>query len=267
MKTSGAAKAEMGGLISALGYTFSQSELLKLALTHPSAVTLGRPRRGKTSAGKPPASRSESRGEPRGEPLGEPLAGDHPSVDNQRLEFLGDRVLGLVISEMLFTAFPREDEGALARRLAALVRQDSLDQVAREIELGQYLALSRGEEEGGGRENPAILADACEALIGALYLDGGLDAGRRFIERHWRPKMDAEAKPPQDAKTTLQEWAQAGGLALPLYTVVKSEGPPHDPVFEVAVSVTGQKPFAARGRSKRAAEQAAARGLLDQVGQ
>jgi ribonuclease-3 len=260
MKVGGATKADVSALIAALGIEITRADLLQLALTHPSALAGGRPRRAKKTAGKTAGKAAAKAPERKAEPPSPPAA------DNQRLEFLGDRVLGLVISEMLFTAFPGEDEGALARRLAALVRQDSLDQVAREIELGQYLLLSRGEEEGGGRNNPAILADACEALIGALYLDSGLETARRFIERHWRPKMNAEAKPPQDAKTTLQEWAQAAGLALPLYTVVKSEGPPHDPVFEVSVSVAGQKPVTARGRSKRAAEQAAARGLLDQVG-
>ena len=229
-------------LTTALDYTFNDPELMHVALLHPSAVSSGRGKRGK----KPTA---ETRG-----------------ADNQRLEFLGDRVLGIVVAEMLFRAFPAEDEGALARRLAALVRQDSLDAVAREIALGRYLTISRGEAEGGGRENPAILADACEALIGAIYLDGGLEAARSFVERHWSPKMNAEEKPPQDAKTALQEWAQAAGLALPLYTVVKSEGPPHDPVFEVEVSVSGQQPASARGRSKRAAEQAAAKQLLDRVG-
>jgi ribonuclease-3 len=225
--------------MAALDYSFEDSELLRVALMHPSAVSTGRGKR----------TKKHERG-----------------ADNQRLEFLGDRVLGIVVAEMLFRAFPNEDEGALARRLAALVRQDSLDAVAREIALGGYLTISRGEEEGGGRDNPAILADACEALIGAVYLDGGLEIARRFVERHWRPKMNAEAKPPQDAKTALQEWAQAAGLALPLYTVVKSEGPPHDPVFEVEVTVAGQVPASARGRSKRAAEQAAARRLLDRVG-
>ena len=234
---------ELRDLMTALDYGFKDSELLRIALLHPSAVSTGRGKRGK----KPPAK------------LERP-------ADNQRLEFLGDRVLGIVVAEMLFRAFPEEDEGALARRLAALVRQDSLDAVAREIALGRYLTISRGEEEGGGRDNPAILADACEALIGAIYLDGGLEVARLFVERHWRPKMNAEEKPPQDAKTTLQEWAQAAGLALPLYTVVKSEGPPHDPVFEVEVSVAGQEPVSARGRSKRIAEQAAARLLLDRVG-
>jgi ribonuclease-3 len=234
---------DLRGLMAALDYSFKDPELLRVALMHPSAVSTGRGRRSRKSA----------------ETVGR-------GADNQRLEFLGDRVLGIVVAEMLFRAFPDEDEGALARRLAALVRQDSLDAVAREIALGRYLTISRGEEEGGGRDNPAILADACEALMGAIYLDGGLEAARTFVERHWRPKMDAEAKPPQDAKTALQEWAQAAGLALPLYTVVKSEGPPHDPVFEVEVTVSGQQPASARGRSKRAAEQAAARRLLDRVG-
>jgi len=231
-------------LTAALAYDFKDPTLLQTALTHPSAISVTRLRRGRKTAAKPEAE---------------------ASADNQRLEFLGDRVLGIVIAEMLFQAFPDEDEGALARRLAALVKQDSLDAVAREIDLGRYLVLSRGEEEGGGRDNPATLADACESLIGALYLDGGLETARRFVEHYWRPKMAAEAKPPQDAKTALQEWAQAAGLALPRYTVVKSEGPPHDPVFEVAVNVTGQEPASARGRSKRAAEQAAARSLLDRV--
>ncbi len=237
------AKRETGpdlrDLMAALDYGFKDPELLRVALMHPSAVSTGRGKLRKKS----------ERG-----------------ADNQRLEFLGDRVLGIVIAEMLFRAFPDEDEGALARRLAALVKQDSLDAVAREIALGRYLTISRGEEEGGGRANPAILADACEALIGAIYLDGGLEPPRVFVERHWRPKMDAEAKPPQDAKTALQEWAQAAGLALPLYTVVKSEGPPHDPVFEVEVTVSGHEPESARGRSKRAAEQAAAKRLMDRVG-
>ena len=234
---------DLADLMTALDYGFKDPELLRIALMHPSAVSIGR-------------------GKARKKPEPRIVRG----ADNQRLEFLGDRVLGIVVAEMLFRAFPDEDEGALARRLAALVKQDSLDAVAREIALGRYLTISRGEAEGGGRDNPAILADACEALIGAIYLDGGLEAARTFVERHWRPKMDAEAKPPQDAKTALQEWAQAAGLALPLYTVVKSEGPPHDPVFEVEVTVAGHAPTSARGRSKRAAEQAAARLLLDRVG-
>jgi ribonuclease III len=247
------AESDLRALSAALGYEFKDPSLLRTALTHPSAISVIRPRRSKKTAAKSAGAKAAP-------------ADIAASADNQRLEFLGDRVLGIAIAEMLFQAFPDEDEGALARRLAALVKQDSLDAIAREIGLGRYLILSRGEEDGGGRENPALLADACEAVMGALYLDGGLDIARNFVERYWQPKMAAEAKPPQDAKTALQEWAQAAGFALPRYTVVKSEGPPHDPVFEVAVSVTGQEPVSAHGRSKRAAEQAAARTLLDRVG-
>jgi ribonuclease-3 len=245
------AESDLRSLTAALGHAFKDTALLRTALTHPSAISATRPRRGKKTA------KSGAKTAP---------ADISASADNQRLEFLGDRVLGIVVAEMLFHAFPDEDEGALARRLAALVKQDSLDAVAREIGLGQHIILSRGEDDGGGRDNPATLADACESVIGALYLDDGLETARRFVERYWRPKMAAEAKPPQDPKTALQEWAQAAGLALPRYTVVKSEGPPHDPVFEVAVNVAGQEPASARGRSKRAAEQAAARTLLDRVG-
>ena len=243
--------SDLGNLTEALGHDFKDPSLLRTALTHPSAISTIHMHRGK----KPKSAGAKA--------AAVELAA---SADNQRLEFLGDRVLGIVVSEMLFHGFPKEDEGALARRLAALVKQDSLDAVAREIGLGRHLILSRGEEDGGGRDNPALLADACEAVIGALYLDGGLETARSFVERYWQPKMAAEAKPPQDAKTALQEWAQAAGLALPRYTVVKSEGPPHDPVFEVSVSVAGQEPVSARGRSKRAAQQAAARTLLDRVG-
>jgi len=252
---------DLQALMAALGFAFKDVDLLKTALTHPSAVSTSRAARKRPA--KSPTTKSPTTKSPTTKSL---APKGESSADNQRLEFLGDRVLGIAVAEMLFRAFPEEDEGALARRLAALVRQDSLDAVAREIGLGRYLVISKGEEEGGGRDNPAMLADACEALIGAIYLDGGLEVARTFVETHWRPKMDAEAKPPQDAKTALQEWAQAAGLALPLYTVVKSEGPPHDPVFEVAVTVAGQQPESARGRSKRAAEQAAARRLLDRVG-
>ncbi|MEM9684181.1 MAG: ribonuclease III, partial [Pseudomonadota bacterium] len=128
--------------------------------------------------------------------------------DYERLEFLGDRVLGLVVTEMLMAAFPDEREGALAKRLAALVRQETLAAVARDIDLGRHVRLSRGEAEGGGRENDAILSDVCEAVIAAIYRDGGLEAAASFVDRHWRERLQASDAPPQDAKTTLQEWAQ-----------------------------------------------------------
>ncbi|WP_303980747.1 ribonuclease III [Dongia mobilis] len=236
------AKVAISDLATIVGHAFARPELLQTAITHPSATGRGRVKRTRRSSKASAAEAKQS--------------------DNQRLEFLGDRVLGLIVAEMLFATFPDEDEGALAKRLAALVRQDGLAQVAHGLGFGKYLVLSKGEEESGGRDNPATLADACEAIIGALYLDGGIDCARAFIERHWQPMMSAELNPPQDAKTALQEWAQAAGLNLPRYTVIRSEGPPHDPVFEVEAGVDGYPPSRGTGRSKRAAEQAAATQLL-----
>lgn len=189
----------------------------------------------------------------------------HGGSSYERLEFLGDRVLALVVADLLLQRFPRESEGALARRHAALVRRETLAEVARELGLGEFLVLARGEEETGGRDNPALLADVCEALIGALYLDGGLDTARRFIEPRWRPLIEADRKPPRDAKTALQEWAQGHGLPLPEYSEVERRGPPHDPEFTVQVAVEGHPPESGAGRSKRLAEQEAARRLLDAV--
>lgn len=203
----------------------------------------------------------------RGELLREALT--HPSIaatastrSYERLEFLGDRVLGLAVADLLMRRFPGEPEGDLARRFAALVSRDSLVAVAREMELGGFLTLARGEEDSGGRENPANLADAMEAVIGALYLDGGFDAARRFVSEHWTARIEADLEPPQDAKTALQEWAQAAKKPLPAYRIVATEGPSHEPVFCVEVAVEGFAPVAARGSSKRAAERAAAASLL-----
>jgi ribonuclease-3 len=184
-------------------------------------------------------------------------------VDYERLEFLGDRVLGLVVTEMLMESFPDEREGALAKRLAALVRQETLAGVARDIGLGRHIRLSRGEEEGGGRENEAILADVCEAIIAAIYHDGGLNAARDFIEEHWRDRLQSVDAPPQDAKTTLQEWAQGRGMALPKYSVIHREGPDHAPSFTVRVELTDGSGAEGTGPSKRVAEQAAARRVLE----
>ena len=180
----------------------------------------------------------------------------------ERLEFLGDRVLALVITDMLMAVFPEDHEGALARRLADLVRQETLAAVARDIGLGSHIHLSRSEAESGGRENEAILADVCEAVIAAIYLDAGLDAARRFVERCWRDRLDATSAPPQDAKTTLQEWAQGRGLPLPSYDIIDRTGPDHAPEFRVSVTVEGHRPVEGSGPSKRTAEQAAAERLL-----
>ena len=183
----------------------------------------------------------------------------------ERLEFLGDRVLGLVVAEMLFRRFPEEPEGLLARRHAALVRQDSLAAVAVELELPSHLRLSSGEVEGGGRSNPAILSDVCEAILGAIYLDSGFSAVRPLVERLWQPLLEADRRPPQDNKTALQEWAQGSGRPLPRYVESARSGSAHEPLFTVRVEVEGEEPAEGEGRSKRAAEQRAAGALLERV--
>jgi ribonuclease III len=184
-------------------------------------------------------------------------SGDRLS-SNERLEFLGDRVLGLVIAHILYQRFPDEPEGDLARRHAALVRKEALARIAIEAGLGDCVRMSRGEDDAGGRENPGLLADACEAVIGAIYLDGGLEAAAEFVHGYWQALVDEDPTPPKDAKTMLQEWAQGRGLALPKYRETAREGPPHAPIFSVEVVVSGIAPVTGVGPSKRAAEQAAA---------
>ncbi len=186
-------------------------------------------------------------------------------ADYERLEFLGDRVLALVVAEMLLESFPDEREGAIARRHAALVRRDTLARVAGGVNLDRHIRLSKGEDESGGRANPALLADACEAVIAALYLDGGLEVAARFIRGHWQALIAEAVTPPRDSKTALQEWAQARGLPLPDYRLVSTKGPPHDPRFVVEVEVEGAEAACARAASKRAAEKAAAKLLLDRL--
>ena len=183
----------------------------------------------------------------------------------ERLEFLGDRVLGLIVADMLLEGFPQEEEGPLAKRFAALVSRRTLALIAARLDIGALIQLSKGEEDSGGRGNPSLLADALEALLGALYLDAGLAPAEAFVRRHWSALMKAADSPPEDSKTRLQEWAQAAGHALPAYTTTGEEGPAHDPVFEVEVSVAGHPPVTGRGGSKRVAEQAAAGVLLDRV--
>lgn len=186
-------------------------------------------------------------------------------VSYERLEFLGDRVLGLVVADLLLERFPKEPEGALARRHAFLVSREALAEVAREIDLGEFLLVSKGEAETGGRNNPAMLADVCEALIGALYRDAGLDRARAFVAPRWEPLIQQDRKPPQDSKTALQEWAQGRGLPLPTYREIERSGPAHEPRFTVAVDVQGYGEARGEGRSKRLAEQDAATRLLAQL--
>lgn len=188
------------------------------------------------------------------------------SADNERLEFLGDRVLGLVIAELLFETFPGSTEGELAPRLNALVRKETCADVAREIGLGDLLRMSPGEEQAGGRNKTAILGDACEALIAAIYFDGGFPAAKQFIVRFWRPMLKSVEQPPRDPKTMLQEWVQGKGMAPPRYRLVERTGPDHEPTFTISVEVNDMAPISATAGSKRAAEQAAAEGFLRQNG-
>lgn len=182
---------------------------------------------------------------------------------NERLEFLGDRVLGLVIAEILLERFPAEEEGALARRHTAMVRKEALAIVAREMGLGAYIRMTRGEEDGGGRENDSLLSDCCEAVIAALYLDGGLTVAGDFIRRNWESLLGRDLKPPKDNKTSLQEWLQAKGQPLPNYQEVGRRGPAHAPEFEMKVTTVTGETAAASGSSKRLAEQKAAGRLLE----
>ncbi len=184
----------------------------------------------------------------------------------ERLEFLGDRVLGLVVAEMLLEHFPGEEEGALARRHSALVMGETLARIGGGIGLSAHVILSRAEDDTGGRNKPNLLADVLEAVIAALYLDGGLKAAAEFIEKHWRPLMDSAPTPPQDAKTALQEWAQKEGKPLPDYELVSRTGPDHAPMFTVRTLVAGIRPETASGPTKKAAEQAAAETVLVRAG-
>ena len=220
--------AGLNRLEEALGHHFENQDLLIQALTHSSAV----PRR---------------------------------AGSNERFEFLGDRVLGLAVAGLLLESFPDEDEGALGYRFSALARAESLARVAADIGLAPHVLLSESEEESGGRENANLLANCCEGVIAALYLDGGLDVAEAFIHRHWRPLMAEDPVPPKDAKTVLQEWAQSKGLPLPDYKVIGQKGPAHAPRFTIEATLNEMKPASGQGASKQAAEQEAARVLLKRI--
>ena len=215
-----------------LGHAFTSPDLLSEALTHRSA-----------------AGRS----------------GRRVIASNERLEFVGDRVLGLLIAEWLVERFPAEQEGELGRRLAHLVSQPVLAAIAEAAGLPAVLSVAPGEARAGVRRRATVLADAMEAAIGAVYLDGGIAPARAFVRRAWEAVMTAQQDPPKDAKTELQEWAQKRGLALPSYEVVSRAGPPHAPEFSVRVAVAGSSGAGTAG-SKRAAEQRAAVDLLRRLG-
>ncbi len=216
--------ADLAAFAARLGHDFRRPELLREALTHASIAGPARP-------------------------------------DNQRLEFLGDRVLGLVVAEALLSADPEAPEGLLAPRFNALVRRETCAEVARAVGLGEALRLGRSEMLSGGRRKEALLADAMEAVIAAVYLDAGLAAARALVLRLWGPHIAALAADARDAKTALQEWAQARGLPPPAYREVAREGPDHAPAFTVEARLATGAAARAQGASKRAAEQAAARAL------
>ncbi len=183
---------------------------------------------------------------------------------NERLEFLGDRVLGLTVAEVLYAAFPAEDEGSLAKRFAALTSGVALGRIAAKLDLDAHIDVGAGEH-AADRTKSGIAGDACEALIGAVFLDGGFDSARDLVARLWEPMVHEVPEPPKDAKTTLQEWAQGRGLPLPKYRLVESEGPDHAPVFHMTVEVPGFDPVDGSGPSKREATQAAAEALLERL--
>ena len=189
---------------------------------------------------------------------------DHSN--NERLEFLGDRVLGLVVADLLFSTFPDEEEGSLAKRHTGLVQQEALVSVAQALDLAGYLKLSAGEMKSGGQKKEKILADAVEALIGAVYRDGGFKAAQGFVIKFWAPMLQSQTLPPEDAKSQLQEWAQGRGLPLPEYKMVSKSGTDHAPVFEIEVSVEGYGNAKAAAASKRAAEKEAALKMLQKIG-
>ncbi len=223
---------DLGELEESLGVKFRDITLLERALTHMSAT-------------KNRSVRFES---------------------YQRLEFLGDRVLALSISTMLFNQFPENDEGDLSRRMADLVRRESCTETARQWNLSKFLRLGSGEAKSGGRKNDAIMADLCEAVIGAIYLDQGFEAASACVQRTWYDRMLSPIRPLRDPKTALQEWVQGRGLPSPRYNLVERSGPDHSPNFSVCTEVQGFEQAHAKGGSRRVAEQAAALAFLQREG-
>lgn len=214
----------MEALMKALGYRFRDPALLNMALTHPSCG----------------------------------------GEDNQRLEFLGDAVLQFLMSDQLYKAYPDLREGGLTHQRALLVCEAALSQVARGINLGRCLHMDKGEIFTHGREKPSILADAMEAVLAAVYLDGGIEAARDMMNRLW-PRAEEVRSSTQDSKSALQEYLQAQGMETPAYEIIDQQGPPHDRVFTAQVLVARQAVAQGKGKSKKAAEQQAAQRALDKL--
>lgn len=190
---------------------------------------------------------------------------ENRTQSNERLEFLGDRVLGLVMAEVLFAQFPHEEEGELARRFAGLTSRDAVARVADEVGLQGYVHTQSVDEETKARSHASVAADTMEAILGALYLDAGIDVAAAFIQKRWAPLIDEDLKPPKDAKTALQEWAQARGLGLPSYEIASRSGPDHAPTFVIRAEIQGYTAHTGEGSSRRGAEQEAAAKLLAEL--
>jgi ribonuclease-3 len=227
------AKAAFAATEARIGYKFADPALLTTAFTHVSALK--------------PATR-------------------HRADSYQRLEFLGDHVLGLIVSDMLYRAYPRADEGELSKRLADLVRKESCADVAKSLGLFDDVKLGQIGAGADARLRKSVLGDVCEAVIGAIYLDGGYPAAAQFVERNWSERMRKTRRPLRDPKTVLQEWAQGKGLPTPVYREVERTGPHHDPQFRVAVDLPGLAPAEGVGGSKRAAEKVAASVMIEREG-
>ena len=195
-------------------------------------------------------------------------AESHEMRNNQRMEFLGDRVLGLVIATQLLNQFKEDDEGRLAPKFNALVRKEACAEIAENLHLGDALKMGRSETRSGGRRKEAILGDAMEAVIAAIYLDGGFSAAQKVILHHWAGLLERSDKTEaRDAKTRLQEWAQARGMTPPIYELRARSGPDHDPRFVIEAILQNGERAKARASSKRAAQQEAAAKLLTQLGE
>ena len=225
----GEVECDLALLEQSIGHVFADRGLLTQALTHASAAT--------------------------------PRSGSY-----ERLEFLGDRVLGLGVAHMLMEAFGAESEGPLSHRLAALVRKETCAEVAREWGVGAFLRMGDGEAQSGGREKTAILGDVCEAIIGAVFLDAGAAAAEALVRRAFEPLMVASSRRLRDPKTLLQEWAQGRKLPPPRYSLAGRSGPDHAPRFEIRAEIDGFEEACGAGPSKRAAEQAAAQSFLHREG-
>ena len=232
-----------------VGWRFSRPALLREALTHRSAAHEAQ----QANLAKAGASKTGSRRSGR--------VADRGAGSNERLEFIGDRVLGLLMAEWLIERYPVEQEGQLGPRLAQLVSRPVLARIAVELGFRDALAVAPHEARAGIRDAANVLADSVEAVLGAVYLDGGLEPARRFVRRAWNDVMDGQALPPKDAKTALQEWLLARGLALPVYVVEAAAGPSHAPVFTVRAEAAGRSGSGSAG-AKRAAESLAAAELL-----